>query len=183
LAVGVVGASAEDTCATSSKADGSGGGPGGMVKPAQLRAPTTQVNRALSQVSSTTSSITSSTRNLVVRVSGGRVGTAAQAPAASSTALVFNGNPVSQPSLSGVNTVTSNRGNVIDITPSANHSVTHSTRIQGTANSSVDIINANGDVTIRRWFDSNGNQYRDVHFTNHGNDVKHPEWPHTQGRY
>jgi len=80
-------------------------------------------------------------------------------------------------------TVTSNKGRVIDITPSANHRVTQSTAIRGAPNSSVDIVNAKGELVTRRWFGPDGRQIRDVHFTNHGNPKKHPEWPHEQGPY
>lgn len=77
--------------------------------------------------------------------------------------------------------VTSNKGNVYDTTPSINHSTTTNTAIKGIPNSSVDIVNKNGDIVTRRWFDSNGNQFKDVDFTNHGNPKSHPEWPHEHG--
>ena len=45
-------------------------------------------------------------------------------------------------------------------------------------NSSVDILDGNGNIKTRRWFDENGNAIRDVDYTNHGNPKMHPEWPH-----
>ena len=42
----------------------------------------------------------------------------------------------------------------------------------------MDILDQNGNVLRRRWFDSEGNQFRDVDFTNHGNPRTHSEWPH-----
>jgi len=98
----------------------------------------------------------------------------------------FDGNPVNPSALQGRDTVVSNQGQTISIRPSANHRVhvgTHNTPLQGTANSSIDIVDSNGDVHIRRWFDGNGQHARDVHFTNHGNPVRHPEVPHNQGQY
>jgi hypothetical protein len=77
--------------------------------------------------------------------------------------------------------VTSNKGNVFDATPLANHSTTTSTSINGIPNSSVDIVDKNGNIVTRRWFDSNGNQFRDIDYTNHGNPKNHPEWPHEHG--
>ena len=77
--------------------------------------------------------------------------------------------------------VTSNTGNTYDTTPSKNHSTTTSTSLKGKPNSSVDIVDKNGNIVTRRWFDSNGNQFRDVDFTNHGNPKTHPEWPHEHG--
>ena len=84
---------------------------------------------------------------------------------------------------SGSNTtVTSNLGNVIDITPSVNHTTTtKNPGLKGTPNSSVDIVDSVGNIKTRRWFDSNGMQIRDVDFTNHGNAKLHPEWPHEHG--
>ena len=49
---------------------------------------------------------------------------------------------------------------------------------KGSPNSSVDIIDNNGTIRTRRWYDANGNAYRDVDMTNHGNPKKHPEYPH-----
>lgn len=75
--------------------------------------------------------------------------------------------------------VTSNLGNEIDITPSNNHTtVTKNPGPKGIPDSSVDILDKQGNVVTRRWFDSNGNAYRDVDMTNHGNPKMHPEWPH-----
>ena len=75
-------------------------------------------------------------------------------------------------------TVTSNKGNVYDNTPSSNHSTTSGNPIKGEPNSSVDILDKNGNVVRRRWFDSEGNAMRDLDYTNHGNPKTHPEWPH-----
>jgi len=80
------------------------------------------------------------------------------------------------------NSVTTNKGNDIDITPSANHSTTTTNPgLKGTPNSSVDILNKNGEVVTRRWFGPDGTQIRDVDFSNHGNAKMHPEWPHEHG--
>jgi len=106
-----------------------------------------------------------------------------QGQGSTSAGLTLDGNPVSQSSLRGVNSVTSNQGQQIDIRPSANHSTTTDVSLQGRANSSVDILNRNGDVVTRRWFDANGRQFRDVHFTNHGNSARHPEVPHIHGPF
>ena len=43
---------------------------------------------------------------------------------------------------------------------------------------SVDILDDQGKISTRRWYDSNGNAYRDVDMTNHGNCKTHPEYPH-----
>ena len=78
--------------------------------------------------------------------------------------------------------VKTNLGNEINITPSTSHSTTTTNPgLKGTPNSSVDILNKNGDITTRRWFGSEGTQIRDVDFTNHGNPKMHPEWPHEHG--
>ncbi|MBQ8281313.1 MAG: hypothetical protein IJZ25_02785, partial [Lachnospiraceae bacterium] len=75
--------------------------------------------------------------------------------------------------------VTSNLGNEIDITPSSNHTaVSKNPGPKGVPNSSVDILDDAGNVSTRRWYDSNGNAYRDVDMTNHGNPKTHPEYPH-----
>jgi hypothetical protein len=37
------------------------------------------------------------------------------------------------------------------------------------------------EIKTRRWFGSDGEQLRDVDFTNHGNSKIHPEWPHEHG--
>ena len=75
--------------------------------------------------------------------------------------------------------VISNLGKEIDITPSSNHAFVHNNPgTRGTPNSSVDILDETGNVTTRRWYDSNGNAYRDVDMTNHGNPKTHSEYPH-----
>ncbi len=75
--------------------------------------------------------------------------------------------------------ITTNLGNEIDITPSTNHTtVSKNPGPKGTPNSSIDILDSDGNVTTRRWYDSNGTAYRDVDMTNHGNPATHPEWPH-----
>ena len=43
---------------------------------------------------------------------------------------------------------------------------------------SVDILDDQGNIITRRGYDSNGNAYRDVDMTNHGNSKTHPEYPH-----
>ena len=69
--------------------------------------------------------------------------------------------------------------NEIDVTPSNNHfTVNKNPGYKGTPNSSVDILDINGNVSTRRWYDSNGYAYRDVDMTNHGNPKIHPEYPH-----
>lgn len=79
----------------------------------------------------------------------------------------------------GPETVITNKGNEIDITPSKNHSTTaENPGLQGEPNSSVDIVDRNGNIVTRRWFDEDGRAIRDVDFTNHGNPKTHPEWPH-----
>jgi hypothetical protein len=80
-------------------------------------------------------------------------------------------------------TVISNKGNIFDSTPSINHSTTTSTSLKGKPNSSVDILDKNGNIVTRRWFDSNGDQVKDLHYTNHGNPRTHSEWPHIHGPY
>lgn len=77
--------------------------------------------------------------------------------------------------------VTSNKGNVYNNTPSSNHSATTGNPIKGEPNSSVDILDKNGDIKTRRWFGPDGNQIRDLDYTNHGNPKTHPEWPHEHG--
>ncbi len=79
-------------------------------------------------------------------------------------------------------TVKTNLGNEIDITPSKNHSTTtKNPGLEGKPNSSVDILDSNGNIKTRRWYGPDGKQIRDVDFTNHGNPKKHPEWPHEHG--
>lgn len=80
---------------------------------------------------------------------------------------------------SGRETITSTLGNEIDITPSSNHtSVSKNPGPFGEANSSVDILDADGNIKTRRWYDSDGNAYRDVDMSDHGNPKEHPEVPH-----
>jgi RHS repeat-associated protein len=78
-------------------------------------------------------------------------------------------------------TVTSNKGNVYDDTPSSNHSTTTGNPMKGEPNSSIDILDKNGNIKTRRWFGPDGNQIRDIDYTNHGNPKTHPEWPHEHG--
>lgn len=88
-------------------------------------------------------------------------------------------NSEKKPSKGDSETVTTNKGNEVDVTPSKNHTTT--TKNPGTTgpkNSSVDILDENGNVKTRRWFDDQGHAYRDVDMTNHGNPSTHPEWPH-----
>ncbi|MDP4098780.1 WXG100 family type VII secretion target [Paenibacillus sp. P96] len=78
-------------------------------------------------------------------------------------------------------TITSNTGKEIDVTPSSNHiSTTDNPHpAKGEPNSSVDILDKNtGEIKTRRYYDENGRATRDVDFTNHGNPKQHPEWPH-----
>ena len=76
-------------------------------------------------------------------------------------------------------TITTNLGNEIDVTPSKNHSVTtENPGPDGEPNSSIDIIDKNGNIKTRRWFGEDGKAIRDVDMTNHGNCSEHPEWPH-----
>ena len=77
-------------------------------------------------------------------------------------------------------TVKTNKGNEIDITPSDNHSaIKHKAPTKGAPNSSVDVLDSTtGEVNTRRYYDSNGDVYRDVDMTNHGNSKLHPEFPH-----
>ena len=76
-------------------------------------------------------------------------------------------------------TVTNNQGKEIDITPNRNHTTSNKNPgYKGDPNSSLDILEKDGNVVTRRWFDENGNAIRDVDMTNHGNPKQHPEWPH-----
>ena len=90
----------------------------------------------------------------------------------------FDGNPVPPAQLKGATTVVNNKGQRIDIRPSAEHSTTKASPIHGKANSSVDLLDYAGNIKIRRWFGQNGEHIRDVHFTHHGNPGKHQVWPH-----
>ena len=75
--------------------------------------------------------------------------------------------------------ITSTLGKEIDITPLDNHSVKiENPGLKSTPNSSVDILDDAGNIKTRRWYDSNGDAYRDVDMTNHGNPKLHPEYPH-----
>jgi hypothetical protein len=76
-------------------------------------------------------------------------------------------------------TKTTNKGNEIDITPEKNHrTAARNPGPYATACSSVDIVDKNGNIKTRRWYDKNGRAYRDVDMTNHGNPKAHPQWPH-----
>ena len=69
-----------------------------------------------------------------------------------------------------------NLGNEINIKPSSNHSTTtKNPGLGGKANSSVDILDSNGNIITRRWYGPDSKQIRDVDFTNHGNPKTHPE--------
>ena len=76
-------------------------------------------------------------------------------------------------------TITSTLGNEIDITPYSKHtSVNKNPGPYGEANTSVDILDVDGNIKTRRWYDSDGKAYRDVDMSNHGNSKEHPEVPH-----
>ena len=80
---------------------------------------------------------------------------------------------------SGKKTIKSTLGNEIDITPSSKHtSVNKNPGPYGEANTSVDILDAGGNIKTRRWYDSEGKAYRDVDMSDHGNPKEHPEVPH-----
>ena len=75
--------------------------------------------------------------------------------------------------------ILTNLGNNIDITPSGNHTtLVNNPGPKGMPDSSVDILDKEGNVVTRRWYDSKGRAYRDVDMTNHGNPKEHPEVPH-----
>ena len=75
--------------------------------------------------------------------------------------------------------ITNNLGNSISVMPSKKHYVViKNPGYKGMPNSSIDIVDETGEVVTRRWYDAQGNAYRDVDFTNHGNSATHPEWPH-----
>lgn len=79
----------------------------------------------------------------------------------------------------GKKTVTSTLGREIDITPSSNHSsVYKNSGPYGEGNTSVGILDADGNVKTRHWYDSDGKAYRDVDMSDHGNAKEHPEVPH-----
>lgn len=78
-------------------------------------------------------------------------------------------------------TIKSNKGKSIDVTPSPNHTTTTSVPnpFKGEPNSSVDIMDKKtGEIKTRRFYGSDGRALRDVDYTNHGNPKTHPEWPH-----
>ena len=76
-------------------------------------------------------------------------------------------------------TIISTLGNEIDITPSLKHtSVNKNPGPYGKVNTSVDILDAEGNIKTRRWYDSEGKAYRDVDMSDHGNPKEHPEVPH-----
>lgn len=80
---------------------------------------------------------------------------------------------------SGKKTIISTLGNEIDITPSLKHtSVNKNPGPYGEVNTSVDILDAEGNIKTRRWYDSEGKAYRDVDMSDHGNPKEHPEVPH-----
>ena len=80
---------------------------------------------------------------------------------------------------SGKKTIKSTLGNEIDVTPSSKHtSVNKNPGTYGEANTSVDILDAEGNIKTRRWYDSDGKAYRDVDMSDHGNPKEHPEVPH-----
>lgn len=80
----------------------------------------------------------------------------------------------------GKETVTTTLGREIDITPSSNHTSVNKNPgpFAEHLNSSVDIVDVDGNIKTRRWYDSEKNASRDVDFSNHGNPKEHPEVPH-----
>ncbi|SJZ78853.1 hypothetical protein SAMN02745116_01427 [Pilibacter termitis] len=76
--------------------------------------------------------------------------------------------------------IMSNQGNEYDYTPFKNHKhgKPGENPIKSEPNSSMDIYDKNGNHVQRRWYDKNGDVYRDLDLTNHGNSKKHPEYPH-----
>ena len=74
--------------------------------------------------------------------------------------------------------VVSNLGNQIDITTSRIHSTVTDNPFTGRPNSSVDILDRQGNLAARRWFGEDGRAFRDVDFDDHGNPRRHPEVPH-----
>lgn len=80
---------------------------------------------------------------------------------------------------SGKKTIKFTLGNEIDITPYSKHtSVNKNPGPYGEVNTSVDILDAEGNIKTRRWYDSDGKAYRDVDMSDHGNPKEHPEVPH-----
>lgn len=75
--------------------------------------------------------------------------------------------------------ITNTLGRSISILPSKKQFVvTKNPGYKGMPNSSIYIVDETGEIVTRRWYDKQGNAYRDVDFTNHGNSATHPEWPH-----
>ena len=64
----------------------------------------------------------------------------------------------------------SNLGQEIDITPSSIHKEVHrKAALHGEPNSSIDILDSEtGEIRTRRFYDVNGDVYRDVGMSNHG---------------
>ncbi|MCY9701789.1 hypothetical protein M5W65_17965, partial [Paenibacillus larvae] len=77
-------------------------------------------------------------------------------------------------------TITSNKGNNFDVTPSSKHNtVTKNPGPFGQPNSSIDIVDAKtGEILTRRWYGPDGRATRDVDYTHHKNPKTHPEAPH-----
>lgn len=72
-----------------------------------------------------------------------------------------------------------NQEDGLDIAPSEKHSTSKENPGPiGEPDSSVDILDENGQVKTRRQYDSEGKAYRDVDMTDHGNPKQHPEVPH-----
>ncbi len=53
----------------------------------------------------------------------------------------------------------------------------YKTHVQGEPDS-VDIISKDGKVVRENYYDSNGNIYLTIDYTNHGNPKQHPNVPH-----
>lgn len=67
----------------------------------------------------------------------------------------------------------------IDIKISSNHSLVNKNPGPfGKPNSSVDILDGDGNIKTRRWNDADGKAYRDVDMSDHKNSKEHPETPH-----
>ncbi|WP_312287019.1 polymorphic toxin-type HINT domain-containing protein [Terrisporobacter sp.] len=80
--------------------------------------------------------------------------------------------------VSNVNVLVHNRCD-INAKKSNNHSRTNKNPgPRGERNSSVDILDDDGNVKTRRWYDGDGRADRDVDFTDHGNPKQHPKVPH-----
>ena len=58
------------------------------------------------------------------------------------------------------------------------HTSSDNPGVNGLPHSSVDILNSEGNLATRRWYDADGRAVRDVDMTNHGNPKIHSEWPH-----